>query len=399
MIKFTSCTARSSNLVPSSGNPIRQFPMTTKRISFSRPIRVTSKDGFKWANSEDDAISTSNHSLSLTPNFILPIERRPILEDVHKISIPIIDMNEGDTDTLVENIARASEEYGLFLISNHGIPHEVCESMLSAVTNLFHLPPEAKSVLVSDDPTKDVRIANHYRKVEHNGDGVQKGKKFSMWSEVFKHPWHPTDDGFTALLPSDPPEYRTAVTRYAKELGVLMSRLLSLMSQGLGLESDYLLKVLGTNPLCRAQANYYPPCSNPDLTLGLGVHTDRDALTVVLPSPNVEGLQIMKDDKWIAVDPVPNALVVNLGDQLQVLSNGRYKSVLHRVVTNEHQRRVSLALFYGPDKDAFIGPIKNLIDEQHPPAYRHYYFREFLEEYRNQEGKNRKIKDAFEIQG
>ncbi|KAL9234962.1 hypothetical protein vseg_009770 [Gypsophila vaccaria] len=400
MIEFTSAMACSTNLVPSSGScnvSTRQFPMTSKRISVPRALRVTSKDGFKWANSEDDANSTSNHSLSLTPNFILPVERRPNLEQVYKTGIPIIDLDEGDTGILVEKIARASEEYGLFLITNHGIPRELCESMLSAVTNLFHLPPQAKSVLVSDDPTKDVRIANHYRKVEDNG--VQKGKKFSMWSEVFKHPWHPTDDGFTALLPSDPPEYRSAVTEYAKEMGVLMSRLLSLMSQGLGLEGGYLLKVLGNDPLCRAQANYYPPCSNPDLTLGLGVHTDRDALTVVLPSPNVAGLQIMKDDKWIAVDPVPNALVVNLGDQLQVLSNGRYKSVLHRVVTNEHQSRVSLALFYGPDKDALIGPIKDLIDEQHPAAYKHYYFREFLEEYRNQEGKNRKIKEAFEIQG
>lgn len=108
------------------------------------------------------------------------------------------------------------------------------------------------------------------------------------------------------------------MTTYAKEIGILMSRLFNLMSQGLGLEGDVLQNRLGKNPLCRVQANYYPPCSNPDLTLGLGVHTDRDALTVVLPTPNVEGLQIMKDDRWMIVDPVPNALVVNIGDQLQV---------------------------------------------------------------------------------
>ncbi|XP_074311688.1 protein DOWNY MILDEW RESISTANCE 6-like [Silene latifolia] len=397
MIKVMSSTAFSnSNPVPLSGNFRRQFPMTSNRVSVPRSLGVTSKDGFRWANSEEGAISTSNSSLSLTPNFILPVERRPDLDQVYKSGIPLIDMSKEDTSTLIEEIARASEEYGLFLISNHGISQELCEEMLSAVIDLFHLPPQAKSVLVSDDPTKEVRISNHYRKVEDNGS--KKGNKFSMWSEVFKHPWHPTNDTFTGLLPSDPLNYRNVVTRYAKEMGVLMSHLLSLMSQGLGLESDYLLKVLGENPLCRAQANYYPPCTNPDLTLGLGVHTDRDALTVVLPSPDVEGLQIMKDNKWIAVNPVPNALVVNLGDQLQVLSNGRYKSVVHRVVTNEHQSRASLALFYGPDKDALIGPIKSLTDEQRPPIYRHYYFREFLEEFRNQEGKNRKVKEAFEIQ-
>nr|AIU34715.1 flavonol synthase [Dianthus caryophyllus]BBK26423.1 flavonol synthase [Dianthus caryophyllus] len=396
MNKLMSCMTCGSNVVSLSSRSIREIPVTRRRISVPKALRVTSKDGFMWANSEDGANSTSNYqSLSLTPNFILPVERRPNLEQVYNDGIPVIDMGEGDTCALIERIARASEEYGLFLITNHGIPRELCESMLSAVTNLFHLPPQAKSVLVSDDPTKDVRIANHYRKVEENG--IQQRKKFSMWSEVFKHPWHPTDDGFIALLPSEPPEYRTVVAEYSKQMGDLMSQLLNLMSRGLGLDENHLLKVLGRNPLCRAQANYYPPCSKPDLTLGLGVHTDRDALTVVLPSPNVAGLQIMKDDKWIAVDPVPNALVINLGDQLQILSNGRYKSVVHRVVTNEHRSRVSLALFYGPDKDAFIGPVDSLIDEQHPPAYRHYYFREFLEEYRNQEGKNRKIKEAFEI--
>lgn len=225
------------------------------------------------------------------------------------------------------------------------------------------------------------------------------------------------------------------MTAYAKEIGNLMGKLFSLLSLGLGMDKDYLETRLGKDPLCRVQANYYPPCPNPDLTLGLGVHTDRDALTVVLPTPNVQGLQIMKDDQWIMVDPIPNAFVVNIGDQLQVcyynanwsflfnsmlmvklnsylmiiinffyvfywmqiLSNGKYKSVLHRVVTNESERRVSLAMFYGPDKDAFIGPIQDLIDEHHPRLYRDYYFREFLEIFRKQEGKNRKIKEFFEI--
>jgi len=90
------------------------------------------------------------------------------------------------------------------------------------------------------------------------------------------------------------------------------------MSQGLGLHADCLEHRIGENPTYRAQANYYPPCPNPELTLGLGVHTDRDVLTVILPTPEVQGLQVMKNEKWIVVDPNPGALIVNLGDQLQV---------------------------------------------------------------------------------
>ncbi|KAL6539067.1 hypothetical protein OROMI_025393 [Orobanche minor] len=392
---------------PSSSNR-RALPTT-------RIAAVAVGEGiFKWADSKEDSNLTAG-SLSLTPNFILPVERRPDLTDFAQSRadghlIPVIDLGmrnvknheTGDSlnsprkNVVIEEIARACEDYGLFQITNHGISEGLCQEMLDAVRDLFHLPPQVKARLVSDDSSKEVRICNHYRKVE-DGDNNNR-KKLSMWSEAFKHPWHPVDDSFALLLPPNPPNYCLVAARYAKEVGILMAELFTLMSQSLGMEDEnYLQKRLGNKPLCRMQSNYYPPCPDPDLTLGLGVHTDRDALTVVLPTSNIPGLQIMKDDKWITVDPVPNALIVNIGDQLQVWSNGKYKSVLHRVVTNQLQSRISLATFYGPDKNALIGQIESLVDEKHPALYRDYYFREFLEVYRRQEGNNRNIKEFFQV--
>ncbi|RDY01122.1 Flavonol synthase/flavanone 3-hydroxylase, partial [Mucuna pruriens] len=72
-----------------------------------------------------------------------------------------------------------------------------------------------------------------------------------------------------------------------------------------------------------------------------------------------------------------------------VLSNGRFKSVLHRAVTNKLRTRVSMAMFYGPNMDTIIGPIEDLIDEEHPPRYRNYQFSEFIKEFYNQEGTRR----------
>ncbi|GAB4827739.1 hypothetical protein Ancab_034625 [Ancistrocladus abbreviatus] len=74
---------------------------------------------------------------------------------------------------------------------------------------------------------------------------------------------------------------------------------------------------MGENPYRKAQANYYPPCPDPELTLGLIVHTDICALTVVLQTEQVQGLQVIKDEKWVPVDPIPNAFVINVGDQFQ----------------------------------------------------------------------------------
>lgn len=65
--------------------------------------------------------------------------------------------------------------------------------------------------------------------------------------------------------------------------------------------------------------NFYPPCPEPELTYGLPGHTDPNALTILLQDLQVAGLQVLKDGKWVAVKPYPNAFVINIGDQFQVL--------------------------------------------------------------------------------
>ncbi|KAF4366193.1 hypothetical protein F8388_014911 [Cannabis sativa] len=80
-----------------------------------------------------------------------------------------------------------------------------------------------------------------------------------------------------------------------------------------------------------------------------------------------------------------------------VLSNGRYKSVHHRAVTNKMLGRISVAMFYGPNINTWIGPIEELVDEEHPAVYRRYKFSEFLDEFARQEGTRRRVKEAFQI--
>ncbi|KAL5762171.1 hypothetical protein ACOSP7_018435 [Xanthoceras sorbifolium] len=339
--------------------------------------------------------------LSIPSDYILPEDKRPNLSQVStSASIPIIDLNDyseiNDDDmipspTLVHKVSRACEEFGFFQIVNHGIPEELCDRMMNIITEFFQLPPEEKKQFYTTDHTNPVRLFSYYLK---NNSEAQ--EKVIMWSESFSHPWHSIHE-LSYLLPGNPPHYREVFGEYAKEISGLMDRLMSLISQGLGLEKGCLKKRVGENPNRRAQANYYPPCSEPELTLGLNVHTDLSALTVLRQSEGVTGLQVIKDGKWVAVDPIPNAFVINLGDQIQVLSNGRYKSVHHRVVTNKEQRRVALAMFYGPNEDTEIGPTEELVDEQHPPFYRNYRFAEFLEEFMRQEGTRRLVKEVFEL--
>lgn len=113
---------------------------------------------------------------------------------------------------------------------------------------------------------------------------------------------------------------REFVSTYCSEVRGLGYRVLELISESLGLEKDYIKKVLGEQGQHMA-VNFYPPCPEPELTYGLPGHTDPNALTILLQDLEVAGLQVLKDDKWVAVNPLPNAFVINIGDQLQVTTN------------------------------------------------------------------------------
>lgn len=103
----------------------------------------------------------------------------------------------------------------------------------------------------------------------------------------------------------------------------LCERLMKVMSASLGLDETRFQEAFGGSD-CGAclRANYYPRCPQPDLTLGLSAHSDPGVLTVLLADEHVRGLQVRRrggvDGDWVTVQPVPDAFIVNVGDQIQV---------------------------------------------------------------------------------
>ncbi|KAJ4835651.1 hypothetical protein Tsubulata_015329 [Turnera subulata] len=156
--------------------------------------------------------------------------------------------------------------------------------------------------------------------------------------------------------------------------------LIRLVSKSLGLEKDYIRKTSGEQGQHMA-VNYYPPCPEPELTYGLPAHTDPNTLTILLQDTQVAGLQVLKEGKWIAVNPQPNAFVINIGDQLQALSNGRYKSVWHRAVVNSDKARMSVASFLCPCDDALISASKSLVEDGSDAVYRDFTYPEYYKKF------------------
>lgn len=136
----------------------------------------------------------------------------------------------------------------------------------------------------------------------------------------------------------------------------LTGRLVSLMGQDLGIKNPEQLGSLVSEQLQSVRITYYPPCNHANKVVGLSSHSDGTGLTVLLQANDVNGLQIKKEGKWFPVMAKPGAFIVNVGDMIEIMSNGRYKSIEHRVLVNSEKARLSIATFHSPSFDVTLRP-------------------------------------------
>ncbi|XP_020258334.1 probable 2-oxoglutarate-dependent dioxygenase ANS [Asparagus officinalis] len=154
---------------------------------------------------------------------------------------------------------------------------------------------------------------------------------------------------------------REVTKTYLEEVWKLAMKLAGAISEGLGLDSNYMERVFGEGSQIVA-CNYYPKCPQPDLTLGVSAHTDRGGITILMEN-DVEGLQVRYRGKWVPVPHVAGSYLVNIGDCVEIMSNGKFKSVEHRAVVNKRRERIAVAIGNGPGYDVIVKPISELISK------------------------------------
>lgn len=337
-------------------------------------------------------ISTENNRLQTIPDrYTRPPSERPRLNEVvFSDPIPLVDLedlNGSGRDSVLRSIKHACQHHGFFQIVNHGVDKTVIQRMLEVATEFFTMPAEHRAHLYSEDPSRVVRLSTSFN--------VHKEDVFN-WRDYLRHHCYPLED-YIDFWPTKPSDYREVASKYCTEVRALILRLLEALSESLGLEPDFLNRALGKHGQHMA-INYYPRCPNPELTYGLPSHTDPNALTILLQD-QVSGLQVLNNGRWLAVQPIPNSYVVNIGDQLQVLSNGIYKSAIHRAIVNSSESRISIPTFYCPSPDAVIEPASSLINPDNPVRYGKFTYEEYYHKFWSKTLDSNTCLDYFAVNG
>ncbi|KAL8116571.1 2-oxoglutarate-dependent dioxygenase 19-like [Apium graveolens] len=288
--------------------------------------------------------------------------------------IPIIDYSlliSEDPDQqhkCVYELGKACRDWSFFLVKNHGISEKLYET-------LFEKWEEFN--LMSDDEKQEFKITTKgvLDRIRFGSNNFStRYDKVRFWRDYLKLSVHPDFNS-----PHKPAGFSEILLELCTKQRELMKKLLGGVSKSLEVEESYLYDVAEMNKSVEFLAtNRYRPCPQPELAIGIPPHTDFGLFTI-LASNGVAGLQIQQKGKWFNVIPHKNHLMVNLGDQMEVLTNGKYKSLVHRATLNCETVRLSIATTYGPEVNNYVVPAPKFVcDNIDPPAYRGMKYGDYL---------------------
>ncbi|MEZ5041616.1 MAG: 2-oxoglutarate and iron-dependent oxygenase domain-containing protein [Saprospiraceae bacterium] len=288
------------------------------------------------------------------------------MEHLSTATVPIIDISplvndSSDQHAVAQAIGEACQTYGFFYIIGHGVD-EVLQQQLEDLSKRFF----AQELAIKNQ----IRMAlggKAWRGYFPVGDELTSGKPDIKEGLYFGLELGPDDPRVQAglpmhganLFPANMPEFRTVVLDYMAAVTQLGHTLMKGIALSLGLDQSYFAEKYTTDPLTLFRIFNYPYRPQAEATeerWGVGEHTDYGVLTI-LKQDDAGGLQVKSQAQWIAAPPIPNSFVCNIGDMLDRMTGGLYRSTPHRVLNTSKRDRLSFPFFFDPHFDADIQAI------------------------------------------
>ncbi|KAH6757677.1 hypothetical protein C2S53_020877, partial [Perilla frutescens var. hirtella] len=258
-------------------------------------------------NSFVKALAESSCLKSIPSQFTFATDSR----GSHSDSLPIIDFSlltssdPNQRSKALHDLAGACQEWGFFVLVNHGVPETLLKSIIDASLEFFELPEEDKrryEAKSASDPIKSgsgslINTAN---------------QRVHLWRDFVKSYVHPEFH-----CPQKPQSLRDTLPEFAEKTRPVLRQLLQAIGENLGFEDGFIDETLKLDKCFQLYAaNYYPPCPQPDQAIGIPAHTDHGLLTFLIHN-GVAGLQIQHNGEWFDTNSPQNSILVNTGDHLE----------------------------------------------------------------------------------
>ncbi|KAL9274161.1 Gibberellin 2-beta-dioxygenase 8-like protein [Drosera capensis] len=260
--------------------------------------------------------------------------------------LPIIDPNHPSLA-----LSSACRDLGIFRLINHGIPANLLNSFNDHVRRLFDLDFESKKELLRGDV---VRYFWGTPALTSSGDAMRRGVRRVDWVEGFNVRVGEMVEGSGG--DGDDPlvaEFRDLLEEYGRHMSRLARTIFEAMISSLGIDLQQHENFLDESTGLLRVYRYLPGSVDDEEVKGMEEHTDSSVLSILMPN-EIAGLEFLKDDRWVLVEPVADSLIVNLGDMMQAMSNDEFKSVKHRVRLNRNHERISICYFVFPEESCLI---------------------------------------------
>ncbi|MBX9695104.1 MAG: isopenicillin N synthase family oxygenase [Cyanobacteria bacterium] len=282
-------------------------------------------------------------------------------------TIPVVDISAMDSDEskrtqAAEEIGEACRLHGFFYITGHDVSFDLQDKMECLSREFFAQDIEKKMTIRMALGGRAWRGFFPVGSELTSGrpdqkEGIYFGKELSVDNPLVKRgvPLHGAN-----LFP-EMPEFKDVVLAYLDEMTALGHKLMSLIAISLGLESSYFYDRYTSDPLILFRIFNYPPLEpgngvESDTMWSVGEHTDYGILTI-LKQDNSGGLQVKSAGEWIDAPPVEGSFVCNIGDMLDRMTGGIYRSTPHRVKNKSRKGRLSFPFFFDPNFEAEVRAI------------------------------------------